>query len=99
MLCATKFQGDTFFSLEEFLQQLVQAFWGALAGIGVIFADKNRQIVIARRADVAHKFFLICIAVCFKGQTKLLVNSYSYSIILLKKSKTESFFYTGRCSL
>jgi hypothetical protein len=38
-----------------------------LRGTGVIFAEINRQIVIARRAVVANKFFLFCIAVCFKG--------------------------------
>lgn len=87
----TKFQRDSLLSLEEFLQQLVQAFLGALTGVGVIFAEIKRQIVTARRAVVANKFFLFCIAVCLKGKTKLIVNSYSYYHNLLKKSKTNPF--------
>jgi hypothetical protein len=42
MPCVTKFQGDTLFSLEEFLQQLVHAFWGALAGYRGDFC-RNKQ--------------------------------------------------------
>ena len=87
----TKFQRDSLFSLEEFLQQLVHAFLGVIAGVGVTFAEIKRHMVTIRRAVVANKFFLFCIAVCLKGKTKLIVNSYSPCFILLKKSKTERY--------
>ena len=85
-----KFQGDRLFVFGVFLQHFPELFWAGLTPSLLILAAINRNAATIIRAKDAKRSFFICIAGCFKGKTKILVNSYKIISSLLKKIKTEN---------